>query len=429
MGTWFDSLAVKGAVHDEVRERLAAWAELRGLQRDARPLFACDDREMGFHLVSNDDWTVVLPSRHEETAQLVRRLAPLGKPMLRLWCASSDAWGHVLLEDGVPTVEFADQGPYDRDADLSEEPPTDPSLGDPERVCRVLGVEGRAREITSVQGWRPTFRERAARKFCGILGITPAASRHSYMEDGELPGAGWRVEHLVFAPDDGEATFDLHDATAWPSRPPEERREIDPELAAFVQARARQTKILMMPLMIFFRAAGFVARLLPSRWLMRRAAAHDSEEAGADDGFESALRPSCRRDGDWLVNETHGVRVKAPNDAVILPSMGNGTVIGARTGEVRLSIQAVRFEELRQWWTHSEIIEDESLVISGRKARRRVVRTPERRGGKKSQPSCDVLLVVIQAPRAVYSISCDAADMETQRRIVMDAAESFQVEP
>jgi len=446
LGTWYDSLSVHGASVERVRDRLDEWALLRGFVRIAEPLFACDDEDMGFYLASNGRWVVILPSRDGELAQLVRRLEPLDRPMLRVACAGGDAWGYQLIEGGAPTVEFfPPAGGFTRDDELCDEPPTDPRKGDPTRLCRVLEMPGREPEVRTIHAWKPLFRDRAAQRFCVLLGAEAAASSHRYAEDRELDGlAGWTLEHVVYAPERDDSTFDLHSATAWPTpRPrgaPDEARDAEREAMREAMQRQMRTTLIVMrvvtfPLSIAFKMLAVATWLVPKSWkraLLRRAIAgagggslpSEVSSETADD----RPPPTWRVADGWLMEDRHGARVRLPEGAVARDPIVTHHLFAIERDGTRVSIGAMRFEALRALGAGAEMLEDECLHVGRLKARRRVLRHPPSKRAKAPHEPAPQTHVVVQGPRAIYHFMIAGAETPAARELMMELVGTFEID-
>lgn len=417
MGSRYQATAVRRAPLRDVQDCVESWLARRGFERAPEPsLLPVDDaRERGVYYFSNPDWTIVVYSEPEEEKRLVRELSSLEPPLLHVWLVASDVWGYVLRRDGRTIAEF-DSNPDYLHADSGEPFLDEPELGDlrtgaPAALREVLGLDVSERELAALQRRRAVFKDSAVSAFCTRLGIGPAANSFVYLERADVEediGDGWDVTCVRYEkePADTEGV-DVHSASAFaaPEAAPSPHRprwgnplapEVPAGLPASLRVMAAGARVVMFPLYL-------LGLLFSAVWTVRGWVGMRPAIARRRPARLPGHPPPPRRDGEWLVNDVHRCRVKLPAgveaiDPGTAPSRGGIWSVFAvqLDAETTLTCDAQPLGDMRQISPYGTAIEDESLLLGGFKARRRVLET------RSDQQLLRRELYVIQMPRAFY---------------------------
>ncbi len=316
MGTWNRNFLVHHAKADVVRNKVVHWLERKGFDQSVdAPLFddfADDERYLC--LVSNLEWTIVLYS--EAFLEGDRLLAELQTwpIILQVTIADSDVWGYDLLEDGELTASFNSNPRYFGGDDQKL-----PINGDPERLCRVLGLPGREADIRRCQRAKVLFSDFPCRSFCQVLGAS-AGALHPGDFDLRIPGsgspteiAGWRIEPLRF---ERRRPFGeeppgriLHSLAVRQFETREVPQSDDPDLKRNLQRQVQAIRLLFLPFALIGKVLGPVIG-----WWLRRKLKPPAQKGPSD----PLLHWLCRRtaepvamDGEWLLNRRFGIRIRS----------------------------------------------------------------------------------------------------------------------
>jgi hypothetical protein len=417
MGAFLDTVSVRSGDAAAIKELIVRWMRAKGYeQRLEAPLFPLREwgalneegrDERGVFLVCNGQWTVALYSHMlTEGDRLIFEMGRLPAPVLRTWVHDSDLWGYKLHKDGEVLAEFNSEPRYFGEADG----PSGSQDGDPTLVCAVCGLGGLEEELATLQRGRALFIEGFCRRFCALIGASPAGFGYNDLADSALDQAepvtlgAFRVEHLYFARR-GEPPVAPPDLHGVPIRTSEEEVTLPQEPSATermhlqaMQFYVRLIVLLLWPLVLLLRWIFWLRRQLRGRALFGR-----QREASLDpftQGLLTTRQAAERLEGRTLINERHHCQITLPEGVEPYP-------LRRPTGVFHYSIQGQmsfceavppeRIEEhlwLRPGFTQ---LEDECFFLGPLPARRLV-----RQWGNPNSPSVQCVYVV-QGPRAFYS--------------------------
>ncbi len=404
MGAFYNSICLPGDVRREVAASLERWLALRGFERHEQPvMFDLDgETERSAFVLSNHRWTVLIFSKYEEERRLIRELQGWAETLLYVWVQDSDVWGFDLFDSAGFSGSFnSDPKTYRSFAEEEGDRPA----ADPEEVCRVLGVPGRAADLRRVERRRSAFQEDVCLSFCQLIEAEAALTGYDELERAELDHLeGWRVEQLLFVHRGSvprDVRIDLH-------RHLLERRERDPkrdptrEIPAEVLAEAKQLRrrqrfrrLVLKPLSWLARAwrvayAASYGALAPRRRPVRRAAPHHS---------------SYIHEVRQLVNDRHGCRITLAEGAWprLAPSKP-ASVFAFHVGDTSVTCTARRpwkIDEILHRPSRAKVMFDEKLTVAGLQIRHLLYQMPPSFLAGTSDPSF-LALSVVRTARAPY---------------------------
>jgi hypothetical protein len=388
MGTWTRNFLVRKADPDAVRNKLVTWLERKGFDQCAdNPLFFDqNDDERSVCLVSNKEWIVVLYSEaFNEGDRLLSELQSW-PVVLEVVIADSDVWGYDLIEDGELTASFNSNPRYFGGDDQKL-----PQNGDPERLCRVLGLEGREDDVRRCQNKKSLFSDFPCRSFCQALGASAGSLHHGdfdFRSDG--PGspkeiAGWRIETLFFERrrqlgEDPPGQI-LHSLSVREFETREARQSLDPESVRNLRRQIGIISLLFKPLTWIGMALGPAIRW----WLKRRLEKPDGRQTGDPllDGLSNRSPEPVSSEAGWLFNRNYGIRIRSAARPRDLPEalfrMPN-EIFGFQVSGVSLSAWADRPEKLRNLFVLRNgrtLVSDELFFVGRQPARATVFRTED----------------------------------------------------
>lgn len=380
MGTWTRNFLVREADPDVVRSELISWLERKGFDQSTNtPLFVDrNDDERSACLVSNKEWAVILYSEAFTEGDRLLSVLHNWPVVLEVIIADSDVWGYDLIEGGELTASFNSNPHYFGGDDRKL-----PQNGDPERLCRVLGLEGRESDIRRCQNKKSFFSDFPCRSFCRLIGASTGALHHADFDfrnvgpDVPREIEGWRIETLFFEKRRqlGEEPPGqiLHSLVAREFEVREPRRSVDPELEENLLRQVRIIGLLFKPLTWIGRALGPAIRWWFSREL---------DKSGGRPTGDPLLDGLARRSADpvtseagWLLNRKYGIRIKSEphqrQPAEPLFQMPN-EIFGFQVSGLALSALAERPERVRTLFVLKngrKVVSDELFFAQERPAR------------------------------------------------------------
>jgi hypothetical protein len=389
MGTWTRNFLVPNGDGAVLRGTIVRWMERKGFDPAERSsLFADDsDDERGVYLVSNAQWTVILyREAFEEGDRLLAELDDL-PVVLEVVIADSDVWAYELLEQGELTAAFISNPRHFGGDDQKL-----PKNGDPERLCRALGMEGREAEVRRVQNRRSLFADFRCRTFCRLIGAPAGALHFVDLEgwnDGRLEAqnvGGWRIEPLYFERrrQFGEAArpLSLHSLAIREFETRAARQEeLAPEFVAQMRRQAQIIGLLFKPLQWVLMGIGPLFR-----WWFRRQVRKPASARTGDpllDALASTPTEPFQREGEWLVNRKYGCRLRIPGDvpAGSLPLFRMPHEVFRFSVEgITVTALAIRPDKLRDSFTlrtGMTLIADDCFFAGTHPARNLVLRVEE----------------------------------------------------
>lgn len=315
MGTWNRNFLVRHAEADAVRSKVIYWLERKGFDQSVdAPLFddfAADERYLC--LVSNQEWTIVLYSEaFLEGDRLLEELRNW-RIIMEVTIADSDIWRYDLFEDGELTASFNSNPRYFGGNDQKL-----PQNGDPERLCRVLGLRGREADIRQCQRTRLLFSDFPCRSFCLVLGAS-AGALHPGDFDFRFIGsgapaeiAGWRIEPLRFErrrPLGEEPPGRiLHSLAVRQFEVRDVSRSADPDLTRNIRQQVQAIRLLFLPFILIGKVLGPVIG-----WWLRRKFKSPAQKGPSDpllDWLSRRTTEPVTTDGEWLLNRHFGIRIR-----------------------------------------------------------------------------------------------------------------------
>ncbi len=380
MGTWTRNFLLPKAEAKAVRDRLVNWLERKGFDESQRSLLFTEknEDERALCLISNANWTVVLyREAFEEGDRLLSEL--LGWPvLLEVVIADSDVWAYDLIEDGNLTASFNSNPHY-----FGGDEQKLPLNGDPERLCRALGLEGLEARIGRLQKKRSLFSDFPCQAFCQLIGASAGALHFNDFDfrNSGSPGpkelAGWRVETLFFErrrPFGEEPPGPiLHSLVVRQFETRERGPVVAPE---FVKSMERQAQLISL----LFKPLAWLAFCLGPmiHWWLRREMSGPTRKRTGDpllDALRQLPASNVSAKEGWLVNPGYGLRIRAsarpPTGAESLFGMP-GEVFQFTVDGLSLSTLVIRLNRLRSHFLLQKgmtLVSDESFFVNAHPAR------------------------------------------------------------
>ncbi len=413
MGAFYNSICVPGNCRESVRDSLIRWLYARGFVLREEPiLFDLDgENERSTFLVSNDRWTILFFSHHEEERRLIRELQVQCAPLVYVWVYDSDVWGYDLFDEQGFAASFnSDPRTHQSFPDEAFGSAARPRA-DPDAVCRLLKQSVDAAQLRRIERRKSAFKEEICRRFCRLIGVEAAVSSYDDLESGAVAGLeGWQSEQLLFRLDfetmSGQIDLSGHSLMMRQTQVglvPYRPLELPPELLAEMERMRRRVQLK--------------ARLLrPVSWIARtwRRIYEASSRLGRPRDLEDAMRrragspagpPNFRIAGRDLINDRHRCRMTLVEGAQPLSvSSKPASVFGFRIGETQVTCTARRLskiDEVLRAPSRSRVLRDEVYPVAGLSARYLLFELPPGFVAGAKEPSF-LGLVIIQTAKALY---------------------------
>ena len=362
--------------------------------------------ERSAFLIWNDRWTILVFSKYEEEARLLRELQTWSPVTLYLWVQDSDVWGYDMLdEQGFVASHNSDPRTYRSFAD--EEVPR--PKADPGDVARRLQRPELEKELRDVHRKRAIFAEDVCAELCRVLGAEGAAVSYDDLECGHADNLdGWNVEQLLFFHRDSMAPpacgTDLHGVDLGAIGVPAgttTQTQITPDMRAEVEQMRRRAHLRVLLL----RPVSWIARgwrrgleqLAPKR--------PGNLPAGAQPGATRQARGSASASSE-LFNARHDTYISPSPGMLPQPVSGRPALVYAfRAGSTPVTCTARRIWKIADILRpprSSEVLRDEKYhTRSGLKARHLLFKLPPRYMAGGVDPSF-LGLHVIETRQALY---------------------------
>jgi len=379
--------------------------------REPPILFDLDgENERSCFVVSNDRWTILFYSHHEEERRLIRELQLPCAPLIYVWVYDSDVWGYDLFDQQSLAASFnSDPRTHQSFPEEAIGSATRP-WAEPETVCRLLELPLEPAELRRIERRKSAFKEEICRKFCRRIGIEAAVSSYDDLESGALEHPEpWQSEQLLFRRDfetmSGQIDLRGHSLMVRQTQVglvPYRPIEFSPELLAEMKRMRRQVQLTYRLL----RPVSWIARTwrriyeASSRFGSRElagAARRTAEPPAAPANFRIA--------GRSLINDRHRCRISLVEGARPLSvSSKPASVFGFRIGETQVTCTARRLskiDEVLRAPSHSRVLRDEKYPLAGLSARHLLFELPPGFVAGARDPSF-LGLYIIQTEKALY---------------------------
>ncbi|MCP4658870.1 MAG: hypothetical protein GY856_25950 [bacterium] len=380
--------------------------------REEPILFDLDgENERSTFLISNDRWTILFFSHHEEERRLIRELQVQCAPLLYIWVYDSDVWGYDLFDQqGFATSFNSDPRTHQSFLDETFGSAARPRA-DPETVCRLLQLALDPAQLGRIERRKSAFKEEICRRFCRLIGIEAAVSSYDDLESGAIDGLeGWQSEQLLFRLDfetmSGQIDLSGHSLMMRQTQVglvPYRPLELPPELLAEMERMRRRVQLN-------------VRLLRPVSWIARtwRRVYEASSRLGRPRDLGATVRrpaeppaapPNFRLEGRILVNDRHHCRMTLVEGAQPLSVSGKpASVFGFRIGETQVTCTARRLskiDEVLRAPSRSRVSRDETYPVAGLSARYLLFELPPGFVAGSKDPSF-LGLYIIQTVKALY---------------------------
>ncbi len=395
MGTWSRNFLAHKVEASAVRECFVRWMERRGFDLVARPpLFDCDkqDERCAF-LFSSSQWTVLLyNSAFEEGDRVLSELSEFPR-VIEIWIGDSDDWGYALFESGNFSCGCTLNQEH---ASSASQPPA--TAEDAAKLCDALGIPERFNAVLRAQRKRHLFADVPCEKFCQAIEAEPAIFTAGDIEQwnaGRLEScdvAGWHITPLYFEKHrrlgEEQPETMLQSIAVRSFNPDQPRRPLSPEMEQMIQANVRMMKLVILPIRLVMTPIVWmcIRGALLIGWLGKFGTKFKAAPK-TDNGLSSMIArrgKPWQRDGDWLVNNRHGCRIRvAFSEAENKPAPFIFGVFTFFVGGTEILCAGVRPARVRQIYdlrTGQEAIRDESFTVGPSAARKLVTRTKEKDG-------------------------------------------------
>jgi hypothetical protein len=380
MGTWTRNFLIPKVDARAVRDVVVRWLERKGFDQKASwRLFADEsEEERAAFVVWNAEWCVLVYQKaFDEGDRLLQELDDF-PVVLEVLVADSDVWTYELIEDGELTAAFNSNPHY-----FGGNEQKLPRNGDPERLCKTLGMQGREAEVRRVQRRRSLFSDVPCQMFCRLIGASAGALHFGDLQawnGSDLrprKAGGWTIEPLYFERrrplGEEPRPLDLHGLAI---RQFTEQATPEPQLDTEILAQMKKVQKLMLLLRPLLWIFGRVARLV--FWLAKPRLLKVTPAATGDellDTISSLPAKTFTIEGDWMVSRQYGCRMKAGQAdetrgerAVRMPH----EVFAFSLGEIEVSGLAMRHDQVRKMFTlqnGSSAIDDRKFFAGSHPAR------------------------------------------------------------
>ncbi len=328
MGSWYGSFSFRGDRRAEIRERLEGWLRAKGFERlpegSTFPAGPDERGERGAFLLRSAGWTTLVYSEKGEESRLALELTRLPFPCFRFRVAEGDVWAYEVSREGETLAAFASRH------DLDDAGPAGP--GDLEALCAAFELpreRSLLERLRKAQRKRAIFADGPAFEFLQALGLEAAAISYDSLAAGELLREGVVLEALAFRRPafDPMAGIDLHalepevraregaEEPAANQDPPEEWHPMAKLVGAPRAAGHRPTLRVARGTLRTLVGAAF--HLLPRRLFVRAFGGGEPTDGGIGPVDAAARLRGLRLEGDFLVHDKLGFRLRVPPGATL----------------------------------------------------------------------------------------------------------------